>query len=233
MAKKVKKEIKKSENTELKKTVNKDGQRKAHNKILKNILIWIIVLLAGIVIIILVSRSISHFEYRGVKFEIVRFCDAGPPCLITYRTTLPVKTDENGKNPVIVNFSEKNADYNIYFRNNPRKLSVDFNGTIKFGNNMVFNSEADFSCDGYGAVAGANFNQLFKILRTNVINDKNASCDSFDRYIFVDVLPGDETKIEQFGPACYNIYIKDCEVLEGTEKFMIEALVKVDKTVDI
>jgi len=37
------------------------------------------------------------------------------------------------------------------------------------------------------------------------------------------------TKIEQFGTACYDIYIKNCEILEGTERFMFETLVKVNE----
>lgn len=213
------------------KPMSKEEQRKAQNRLLRNIFIGILILLAGVAAIILVSRSMSHFTYRGVKFDIVRFCDAGPPCLITYRTTIPVKVD--GNTTVIVNQSEKTNDYNFYFRNDPRKLSVEFNATMKFANNMVFNSEADFSCNGYGAVAGANFVQLFTVLETNVIRDKNATCDTRERYVFVDVKPGNETKIVEYSPSCYNIYIKDCEVLEGTEKFMIEALVQVDKTVDI
>ena len=232
MAKKTKTVSKKTEDIEVKQ-INKEEQRKAQDKILRNILIGILILLIGIVVIVFVSRSLNHFEYRGVKFEIVRFCDAGPPCLITYRITLPVKVDENGKNPVIVAPSEKNADYNFYFRNDPRKLDVNFSGTVKFADNMVFNSEAEFSCNGYGAIAGANFNQLFRVLRTDIIKDKNAACDLGARYIFVNVKPGNETRIEEYGSSCYNIYIKDCEILEGTEKFMFETLVKVDKTVDI
>jgi hypothetical protein len=230
MERKNKKEHKEAEDTEVEQ-ISREKQRKAQNKILRNMLIGILILLAGVVLIIFASKSLSHFEYRGVKFDIVRFCDAGPPCLILYRTTMPVKTEKN--TTVIVNQSEKNADYSFYFRNDPRKSTVDFNGTIKFGDNMVFNSEADFSCNGYGAIAGANFNQLFKVLETKVIRDENATCDPSGRYVFVDVKPGNETRVEQFGPACYNIYVKDCEVLEGTEKFMIEALVKVDKTVNI
>ena len=104
-----------------------------------------------------------------------------------------------------------------------------FNGSVRFAENMVLNSEEGFFCDGYGAIAGANFNQLFKVLRTNVVTDKNAMCDQEQRYVFIEVKPGDETRIEEYSRSCYNIYIKDCEILKGTEKFMIEALIKVNE----
>ena len=44
------------------------------------------------------------------------------------------------------------------------------------------------------------------------------------RYTIVDMQPGNETKVEQYGPSCYKIYIKNCEVLEGTEKYVVEVL---------
>ncbi len=196
----------------------KESQRQEHNKILK----WIfgvlgIVILAAL-LVILISNYSENFNYNGVKFNVVKFCDSGPPCLVTYHTTLPVTLSDG-----------KTADYNFYLRNDPRKLKVDFNGNLTFKPIMVFNTESDFVCNGNGAIAGANLVQLYNVVSTNVISDKNATCDSFGRYMLIDVKPGNQTRIEQVGPACYNIYIKDCEVLEGTEKFMIETFVRVNE----
>ena len=212
---------------EVKESVSREEQIKAQNKILKNILIGIVVIIVGIFLFVVISNSLSRFEYRGVDFEIVRFCDAGPPCLVTYRTSLPVKTV--GTNIVIVKPSEKDADYNFYLRNDPRELNVNFTGEIFFSNNMVLNSEEPFICDGKGAIAAANLIQLYEVLGTKVINDENATCDLLGRYLFVQVNPGNKTRVRQFGPGCYNIDIKDCEILEGTERFMIETLVKVNE----
>lgn len=224
MAKKRKKE---SVKEEVKEPVSKEEQIKAQNKILRNILIGIAAFMAGIFLFVIISHSLSRFEYQGVKFEIVRFCDAGPPCLVTYRTSLPIKTD--GKNTFVVKPSEKNADYNFYLRNDPRKLDVNFTGDLVLKGNMVLNSESDFTCDGKGAIAAANLIQLYEVLGTKVINDENASCDLLGRYMFVQVKPGNQTSVKQFGPGCYNIDIKDCEILEGTEKLMIETFIKVNK----
>jgi hypothetical protein len=205
----------------------KEDEAKHHNKILRNILIIVSILIIASLSFVFISKSVSQFDYKGVKFEKVRFCDAGPPCLVLYKTTLPVKIS-NGS-AIIAMPSESTNVYQFYFRNDPRKSEVDFNGTIRFGKNMVFNSEDAFTCDGDGGLAGANFNLLFKVLGTNVVRDENVTCDSLERYVFVDAKLGNETKIEQFGPGCYNIYINNCEVLEGTEKFMIDTLVRVNQ----
>jgi len=227
MARKRKKEKTKEDAEKVKEPLNKEEQAKAHNKILKNILIGIVIITVGIFLFVVISNSLSRFEYQGVKFEKVRFCDAGPPCLVTYRTSLPVKTV--GANIVVVKPSEKNADYNFYLRNDPRELDVNFTGEIFFSKNMVLNSQEPFFCDGKGAIAAANLIQLYEVLGTKVINDENATCDLIGRYLFVQVKPGNKTRVNQFGPGCYNIDIKDCEILEGTERFMIETLVKVNE----
>ncbi|MEK6904508.1 MAG: hypothetical protein AABW87_02850, partial [Nanoarchaeota archaeon] len=206
--------------------VNKEKQAKEQNKTLRNILIGIGILSAGIFLLVMISNSLSKFEYRGVDFEITRLCDTGPPCLVLYKTDLPVKVV--GKNITLTWPENKTNDYNFYLRKDPRKLDVSFNGSIEFKDIMVLNSEDGFACDGKGAIAAANLNILYQILEIKVIRDENASCDSLGRYALVEVKTGDTTKIEQFGPACYNIYIKDCEILEGTEKFMIETFIKVN-----
>jgi len=220
----VKKEIvkyipKSQDEKETEKPVSKEEQIKSNNKILRNILIVIGVIALGVISFVIVSNSLSRFEYRGVNFEIVRFCDAGPPCLVTYRTSIPIDVEGT------------TVPFNFYLRNDPRELEerVDFTGDIFFSRDMVLNSEADFVCDGKGAIAAANLIQLYSVMGTKVIKDENASCDLLGRYLFVQVKPGNKTKVDQFGPRCYNIDIKGCEILEGTEKFMIETLVKVNE----
>ena len=206
--------------------VSKEKRAREENKILRNILIGIGILTVGIFLLVIISNSLSKFEYRGVGFEITRLCDTGPPCLVLYKTDLPVKV--SGKNVTLTWPGNKTNDYNFYLRKDPRKLDVSFNGSIEFKDIMVLNSEDDFVCDGKGAIAAANLNNLYQILKVKVIRDENATCDAFGRYMYVNVKPGNATNIEQVGPSCYNINIKDCEILEGTEKFMIETFIKVN-----
>ena len=205
---------------------NKEEQVKQQNRLLKNFFITIGIIVLVFFMVIFFYNLRNNFKYDGLDFERVKFCDSGPPCLITYKTSLPVKVE--GKNITISTNAVKTNDYNFYLRNDPRKLSVDFNGTISLKRIMVLNSTEDFVCNGNGGIAGANLVQLYNILGTKVIKDENATCDSQGRYMFVNLQEGNKTSIEQFGPSCYNINIKDCEILEGTEKFMIETFLKVN-----
>ncbi|MEK6840803.1 MAG: hypothetical protein AABX79_02515 [Nanoarchaeota archaeon] len=207
--------------------IGREEQTKTYNKILRNMFIIIGIVVLGVVIFVAVSNSLSRFEYGNIKFEITRFCDAGPPCLVMYRTSLPVEV--SGKN-ITLSFPEnKTNDYNFYLRSDPRKLDVDFNGDLVWRKNMVLNIiQEPFICDGKGTIAVANLIQLYDVLGTRVIKDENASCDLLGRYLFVQIRPGNKTSVEQVGPGCYDIYVKDCEILEGTEKFMIETFANVN-----
>ena len=205
----------KVEGVESEKKLNK-GQIKEENKILRNIFM----LVGGIIILILVGYliidNIKNFEYKGVSFKTVKFCDV-EPCLILYQTTFPVISDG------------KNADYNIYLRNDPRKLdSIIFSGKMNLFGDMVINSTGDFSCDGDGIIAVANMVNFYELLGTNIFKNETLGCNNQDKYTFVQILEGNETKIEQIGFSCYNIEINNCEILEGTERFMIESFIKVN-----
>ena len=206
---------------------NRKSQAKEQNKILKSIFIIIAFVVVGFFLFVVVSKPMANFDYNGVEFKTVKFCDSGPPCLVTYQTTLPVRVQ--GKNISLSSPSQKTNDYNFYLRSDPRKLDVDFIGIVTFKENMILNFHDNFVCEGNGAIAASNLIQLYNILGVRLLNDKNATCDALGRYSIVNVFPGNETKIEHFYPACYTITIKDCEILEGTEKFMIETFVEVNK----
>ena len=205
----------KAENVESEKKVIK-GQTKEENKILRNIFM----LIGGVIILILagylIIDNVKNFEYKSVLFKTVKFCDI-EPCLILYQTTFPVIS--NGKN----------AEYNIYLRNDPRKLdSIIFNGKMNLFGDMVINSTGDFNCDGDGVIAVANMVNFYELLGTNIFKNETLGCNNQDKYTFVQILEGNETKIEQIGFSCYNIEINNCEILEGTERFLIESFIKVN-----
>jgi len=73
---------------------------------------------------------------------------------------------------------------------------------------------------------------MYKILGGNVIKDGNASCDEKGRYGFINIKEGNTTEIERFGPACFNIYINDCEILKGTEKYILETLIEINSRLE-
>jgi len=183
------------------------------NKQLKKILIVfgaiIVVFLLGFAVI----DSIRHPEYKGVKFDAEKYGK-----IMVYKTAFPIYSSITGKHVV---------DYNIYLRNDPRKLeNIPFDGDMELDiplKKMVIELEKEFNCEGKGIIAIANFVKAFDLIGIEVVKDPEVGCDAQGRYMYVKLREGNETSIEQFGPACYNINIKDCEVLEGTERFTIEA----------
>jgi len=212
MAKKRKIAEKKKEEVEAE--VSKKEQATDHSKILRNFFIGMVILILLIVLVVYAVKSTKKFEYEGVDFEIVKTGD-----LVLYNTKIPVVVDG------------KNAEYNFYLRNDPRKIGkeVSFEGDLSLAQNLVINSTENFNCDGYGIIAIANLVNLYKISGINVMKDQNATCDQEGRYAFINIQPGDETKVEKFGPACYNVHIYNCEILEGTERLMIESFIEINK----
>ncbi len=195
---------------------------KKQNEILKNFFIWMGVFVFIVIIAIVGINSIKHFKYKELEFSTEKYGE-----LIFYKTSLPVNYKDGATGKVI------SADYNFYFRNDPRELeNISFNGDMILKENMVINMTNDFNCDGDGVIAIANLLNLYKVIGVNVIKDENATCDDiYGRYMFLRIKEGNETKINDYGLSggCYNIYIKDCEILEGTERFMLETLINVNK----
>ncbi len=207
--KKGKKEVKKLEGE----TVTK-SEIKKENKQLKTILSVIGILLLSFLLILLINYRTTNFKYEDVKFKIIREGD-----LIFYNTFLNTYSGE-----------EVVGKYNFYLRKDPRKLEeVPFEGEVSITPNTVINITEDFHCEGDGIIAVANLVNLLEFMGVKVIQDPEASCEVTGKYTFIKILPGDETKIEQYGLSCYRIYINDCEILEGTEKFMVETFVEINK----
>lgn len=198
---------------------SKKKQMESQNKILKNFFIVVGVIIIMILLIFLFINQTKNFEYEGVEFSIVKFCDERP-CLITYNTEIPII------------YQGKEILYDFYLRNDPRELakSVPFDGEAVFKNNMFINITFNRHCEGYETIAIVNFLNLYGVSGINVTAaDENTECDSEGNSMFVLIQESNETSIEQFGPACYNINIKNCEILEGTERFLIDAFVEINK----
>ncbi|MEK6917371.1 MAG: hypothetical protein AABW51_00295 [Nanoarchaeota archaeon] len=189
------------------------------NKTLRNLFIIVGVLVVFFIVWIVVSKESNKFEYNGVKFERVK--EIAP-----YRTSLPILM----KDPITGATSQ--VPYYFYLRKDP-KISgeVVFNGTLNIKKNMVIASDAELNCGGDGIISVANLAKLYGVLGTKVIKDENAGCDPPGNFMYVNMSISNETRIDQYGPACYSIKIKNCEVLDATERFMVETFVKVNDLV--
>ena len=201
---------------ELESGPKEDHVKKRQNKQLRAIFIGLGVFIALIAAFPFFINSSNSFEYEGVDFKIVQEGE-----LTFYNTKVPLYS--NG---------EYYNDYNFYLRNDPRKLNVKFTGALIFNKEMVISAEDPFSCGGYEIIAIENLKRLYQLYDRKVIKNESLGCDILGRYTHINLKSGDETKIELIGPACYNIIINDCEILEGTEKFMIETFVKMNKQLE-
>lgn len=216
MAKKREKTVRKGKKEDIKEEFSKKEQAIDQNKILRNFFIGMIILILLIVLVVYAVKSTKKFEYEGVSFEIVKTGN-----LVLYNTKIPIAV------------GGKNAEYNFYLRNDPRKIGkeVPFEGNLSLAQNLVLNSTEDFNCDGYGVIAIANLVSLYKVSGIEVIKDQNATCDSEGRYAFINIQSGNQTRIDKFGPACYNVSISNCEILEGTERLMLESFIEINKLI--
>ena len=179
------------------------------NKLLRNILIALGILMLVFLGIYFFANSSKNFEYKGIGYTIV---DEVAP----YRTSFPVK------------YNGEDAVYNIYLRNDPRKLdeNVPFSGEINLQKYIVINATDNLNCNGDGIIAIANLAKM-QIFQMEILKDKNATCDSQGRYMFINVINGTESKVEQYGPSCYELAVNNCEVIPVTEKFLTEVFAKV------
>jgi hypothetical protein len=200
--------VKKSESKE--NHANKD-EKKRQEKQLRNILITLGIFILIIVLIFGGLNMIRKPQYKNTKFLTVNEGD-----LIFYQTSIP--TSVQGKV----------VPYNFYLRTNPRKLkNIPFEGDLTIKKGYVLNLTDEFGCDGFGIISIANLMKQQEIMGITLINDKSASCDEFNRYNYYEIKEGDETKIVQRGESsCYDIYVNNCEILEATEKLMVENFVK-------
>ena len=191
-----------------------ENQIKEENKTLKIVLM----IIGGIFVILIamqfVANAVKTFEHNGIDYEITKEGN-----LVFYKTSFPVI------------YQGKELPYNFYLRNDPRKLEeVAFNGEINFKKDAVINATNELNCDGDGIIAVANLANL-KIFDMKIIKDQNATCSQNGNYMFINLERGNESKIEQFGPACYQLTVNSCEILKVTEKFMIEYFSKINDAV--
>ena len=173
--------------------------------------------LGAIILLCLVAFIINykstHFDYKGLKFKKVIQGE-----IIFYE--VPMVTQHEGSK----------LTYNFYFRTNPNKLKdVVFDGEIELKNDLILDvTTENLFCDGDWQISIGNLMNL-NVFNINVGKNENISCEEGSDYIYVNIHEGNESRIEQYGPACYNLYIADCEVLAVTEKFMVETFVKVNE----
>jgi len=188
-------------------------QIKKNNKLLIGILSLLGLILLSFFTGYYLINSQKSFDYKGVEFNIIQ-----EGKLVFYNTQVPIY-DNRG---------EKISAYNFYLRTDPRKLGkMNFNETIIPMKLMAINYSEEMSCSGYGIIALTNIINLYELIGTKITLDKNATCDSQGRYMFLNFQKTNETSIEKFGKNCYNFNVKDCDIFPPTERLMLDTFIKI------
>lgn len=208
------KEIKKNteaETEEIQKLSPKK-QKEENNKTLLQIFIIVGLVFLAFFSVYFYLESKKSFEYEGVKFTQVQEGE-----MIFYNTQIPVY-NERGDQIYI---------YNFYLRTDPRELAkLEFNGIVDPMQFVALNYSSEIDCDGYGIIALTNIINLYTLIGSKVVVDKNATCELGENYMFLNVQKTNESRIEKIGTNCYNIKVKECEVFPATERFMLETFAK-------
>ncbi len=201
---------------------DKETEDNKEKKQLMNALIIVGFLVLFFVGIFVLMNSSRHFTYKGVEFDIVKEGN-----LRLYRTAIPVDSNR------VVTTGKAVANYNFYFRNDPRSLkNIQFDvDDIIMRKNIYLNFTDDFNCNGYGIIGTANMVNLMTALGGKPMKNETAKCEAPYEYTFIQLQEGDKTGIEQTGHSCYNLNINNCEVLKVTEKLMIEMLSRVNEAI--
>lgn len=185
-------------------------QKDYQGKVLNWVLAGVIIVLIFFILSVFFINNLKTIDYKGIKFEKEK---AGN--VMFYKTSF------------LVFRNNTNLTYNLYLRTDPRTFDkINFNGTMHAKQIVVLNSTNSLNCNGDGIIALANIYQLFPYIGLELLKDPNATCDNQDRYMFVNIINSSQTSIEQTGKSCYQINVNNCEILAGTEKFMIEVLLK-------
>jgi hypothetical protein len=188
---------------------------KKQEKTLRNVLIVLGIIFLALIAFLIASRIYSNPKYEGAPFSVVR--EGGR---LFYNFKFPMQNDKE----------EITAYYNLYLRNDPRKIGniIPFEGDFLLKEKTFVNLNEEFICEGRGSIAIANLVDLIELFGSKafVIKDPDAVCSQEGEFSFINIYEGDRNKVVQIGPSCYELYVNNCEILEVTERFMLEGIVK-------
>lgn len=199
-----------------------ENNKEKEKKQLRNILLVLGFFVFMFIGILFLLNQSYNFTYEGIKFDVD---SKSLPGTLLYKTSIPLNSEgvfTTGKNIA--------TNYFFYLRNDPRKLErIPYNvEKMNIKDIIIFNFTESFECD-KGAIGVVNLGNLMTALGGTVGKNETARCDENGTYTFIQFQRANETSIEQTGVSCYNFNINDCEVLEVTEKFMVEILSRVNE----
>jgi hypothetical protein len=179
------------------------------NKILISIFVVMGILLFGFILIYFTYDNVKNFETYGMKYDIRK-----EGKIIFYHTSFV-------SNHVM---PSKTVEYNVYLRTDPRTTKdIPFVGNLFIYKAIALQSDEEFNCDGDGVIAMANFNQVIGAIGGTTMRDENVTCNNTAEYSVIRLVNSNKTQVVQTGKSCYDFQIHNCEILNVTERFLLEA----------
>jgi hypothetical protein len=196
----------------------KEGQVESQNKQLIIILSICGLVLLAFLIGFFYFYSQTNFEVNGVNYIKLNEGD-----VTFYYTNFSVKP------------SGKLTNYHLYIRNNPKELikEVPFEGNLRLTELVALNmsENEELSCGGHRTIAIENLAQVLRdALGIKMIKDPKAECSEDGIYTVINIVSGDETIVREIGKSCYEIEVEGCEILDGTERFIVEIVETIVKS---
>jgi len=195
---------------------------------------WILGVIAGLVVLFLLAsatfRSINSFEYEGLTFTKEKF---GNIPLYKYQL-LTNQIDKITGNVIGI------TEVNLNLRIDPRKNTVPIEGEIYFAPREKFvyvsvNATDLARCE-YSSVGIATLSVFLSqsgftlkgaspdATQAEEARVRHTTCDSRPDNTVILIQASEETKVTN-EENCHTIDISNCEVLEATEKYIVQAII--------
>lgn len=207
-------------------------KKKPRKEKYENQLKWIFMILGIIILISLIFyfiiESTKKFEYGGIKFQKIMY-DKLP----LFYSRIPI-SDQYGNLKV---------NYNLYLRNDPRKLrDVAIDGIINLDDSVRISLDraSESECDGRESlmglaqlISGIGYSLKTGFNDKELAEEKNISyftCENSDAGTTTLVFKSsNQTKITLNG-RCYTLEFADCKLREVTERFIVGWIVNTKGT---
>ncbi|MEK6926825.1 MAG: hypothetical protein AABX11_00180 [Nanoarchaeota archaeon] len=170
---------------------------------------------------VLISEKMNTFEYKNLAFTKEMY---GKVLMYHYFYSF-------------VNSAGEVVRYNVYLQNDPRTNPANYEGKIELDTNKVYLSVDTTGLLGcpnsilaVGKMSEFLVSNEFKITvaapnldSANKNNVTVANCETNPNNVVIIMKSGNETKVTQQN-RCFVIEAKDCQILESTERFIVEGL---------
>lgn len=204
--------IEDKKNEEKAEDVPKAELNKEYEKQLRWVVLGAVFLFLVIGAFYFIYISMTSFDYNGTEFNKIKIGD-----LIFYRVSFPLSSATG----------QHIADYNLFLRNDPRKLDyIPVEGEVNLKQRIIVTSDENLICND-NSIALANLVQYFEGVPKIPVNAvSNITCAKLNSTTttLISIQNSTVSKITRVSDQCYTIEMNNCDVLNTTERFILETV---------